>query len=564
MNQNSPCLFDARDENAERVRDARSKTAYTADSAALIPHVDSTQSSLDRKIRRLEAESALRDWTIRLDRERSRQVIEMMRNVAPAPDPTPPAASEIPLELSIDLRRAMRVVTMMNRFFPSGTRRRRIAKTTFAAARTVRAAIVAIPIRFRDMLYRPINIWDESAHPQPVFDEPDRAIPDLVRIDDGVTGILEPKFRFNVSDGRIPSVFDANVCVLSSSQGNYFFDEIRDLIVSGFRELGVAARSGDESDWRDDSIDLRVVVAPHEFFYLGAGEAARDAVWPRGTILVGTEQPSTPWFEMALPCLRRATAVWDIDAETTAHLRSLGITCEHLPLGFAASYAPFERVGDLPLTSATCHLAPAIRRAEAARRKYHDRPIDVLFIGGKTPRREAFFAAASPSLADYHCYLYISSLNQPHIPGSTTTMDTRTAIGLSRRSRVMLNVHRGEDRYFEWHRIVLHGLWQGTLVVTEPSGMAPPFRSGIDYVEAEAYEFPSVLEYYLNDPVGRERAEEIARSGRETLTRECRLATVLAELSAKLSGDRRRDDESSTSRRADPVSLRESTFAHRR
>ncbi len=533
MNQNSPLRFEAGVENSGRARDERSNPEIAADSSASLR---SSRSPRDRKVRRLEAETALRDWTIRLERERMHQMMDMIRNIDPSPSPTVSSANEIPDELSLHLRHAIRLVRVMNRLFPAATRRRRIAKKTFAAARTIRSSIASIRGRIRSKALQPIERSDEVARTGAVLNETLGTIHEHARIDVGVIGVPRPGFHVEDRRERIGLSSHSKICVLSSSKGNYFFNEIRDLIVSGFRDLGIAAWSGDESDWRDDSIDLRVVVAPHEFFYLGAGEATRESVWPRGTILVGTEQPSTQWFEKALPCLRRATAVWDIDAETTARLRSLGIASEHLPLGFAASYAPFERVGELPLNEVTCHLDPAIRHAEAARRNHRDRPIDVLFIGGKTPRREAFFAAAAPFLADYHCYLYISSLNQPHIPGTTTTMNTETAIGLARRSRVMLNVHRGDDRYFEWHRIVLHGLWQGTLVVTEPSGIAPPFRSGLDYVEAEADEFPAVLNYYLDDPIGREHAEEIARSGRETLMRECRLSTVLAELSAKLPG----------------------------
>lgn len=137
---------------------------------------------------------------------------------------------------------------------------------------------------------------------------------------------------------------------------------------------------------------------------------------------------------------------------------------------------------------------------------------------------------AAPALADHRSYIHIFEAGRPIRVGKTTYMDTSTVIGLSQRSKVLLNVHHGVNVYFEWQRIVLQGIWQRTLVVSERCSVAPPFRAGVHYVEADLDQIPRVLRYYLNDPQGRGEAQEIADAGYETLVSECRLSRFLEVL----------------------------------
>ena len=109
-------------------------------------------------------------------------------------------------------------------------------------------------------------------------------------------------------------------------------------------------------------------------------------------------------------------------------------------------------------------------------------------------------------------------------------MDTATMIGLAQRAKILINVHHGTDIYFEWQRIVLQGLWQRTLVVSERCSPAPPFRAGIDYVETDLEEILQVIGYYLDDSRGRREAQGIADAGHRTLVQECPLGRFLEML----------------------------------
>ncbi len=465
----------------------------------------------DREIRYLRAELDLLEWHLpeRLARDGA------TRPVAPVSDP--------------DLIILARARQVRDRLMPAGTWRRRVSVPLIRAARIL-AAEGPRPLLRRVSRRLARGLYTASQPPggarPPVVAAP--AVPKSPSRSNAtrwpVQGAIP--YRPHITPSRPRTRFS----LLSSSLGNCFFDQIRDLIAAGIAELGHDVVFGrEEAGFRDD-VNWHVVVAPHEFFFLGKGEELRQSEWPSNVILVTTEQPSTKWFALAWECLARAHAVWDIDHNTARRIRERGIPVDYLPLGFAPGFADYGLVAELPLHYGTCFLGNDVRRCPSAGGPLRDRPLDLLFVGGQTPRREAFFARAAPALADHRSYIHIFEAGRPIRVGKTTYMDTSTVIGLSQRSKVLLNVHHGVNVYFEWQRIVLQGIWQRTLVVSERCSVAPPFRAGVHYVEADLDQIPRVLRYYLNDPQGRGEAQEIADAGYETLVSECRLSRFLEVL----------------------------------
>jgi len=313
-----------------------------------------------------------------------------------------------------------------------------------------------------------------------------------------------------------------------SSLGNYFFAELAALLSAGLKELGF------QVDWRDenagfaDDADWHIVAAPHELFYLGAGKLLQDKELPSNLIIINFEQPSTSWFALAQKCFSKAHAIWDINYEVAQFIADSGFACEHLPFGYVPEF--FKEVPELPKHYGTCFLEDRIRNGKYLHEPLRNRPLDVLFIGSLTQRREEFFALAAPVLANYSCYLHVSDPSFPLIPGQNTPMNTATVAGLGQRAKIILNIHQGKDKYFEWQRIVTHGIWQKALVISEPCSPGPPFQPGIDFVEAPLEEIPAKIQYYLSSAQGQEEAQAIATQGFQTLTEKCRLADSLRSL----------------------------------
>ena len=320
----------------------------------------------------------------------------------------------------------------------------------------------------------------------------------------------------------------------TSSQGNYFFHEIRDLIGAGLRELGLTVEFRDERAGFAPKADWHLVIAPHEFFLLGTGRDLVSKPWPANLILFNTEQPSSYELGLAAKHFERAAAIWDIDFDSSLRICKRGYACDYLPLGHVANSPMLQEVTQLPLIEETRSLPTDVRDFSGFRQSFARRPVDLLFLGHSSPRREKYFARHAARLNRHNCFFHTPSVARPLIPGQTTNMNTLTSVGLSQRSKILLNVHHGVDKYFEWHRIALLGIAQRTLVISEPCSIAPPFQANVDYVEAPLDELPDRIEYFLGSPAGQAEAQRIIEHGFETMTARCRLSDMLRPLVEKL------------------------------
>jgi hypothetical protein len=320
----------------------------------------------------------------------------------------------------------------------------------------------------------------------------------------------------------------------TSSLGNYFFYEIRDLVKEGLIRAGYSVQLADETHGFIDRTLYHLVLAPHEFFYLGSGKELLSQQWPERVILINTEQPSTKWFALAFDLFSKAYRVWDINHWAAKAINEQGIPADYLPLGYIEKFALFQDIVPLPEHPLTLSLPKTIREKSYLNEPFVNRPIDLLFIGNLSNRREQFFSSYSWLLSQYHCYFHFSDSRRPILAGINTYMNTPTVIGLCQRSKILLNIHRGDDLYFEWQRIVMQGIWQKLLVISEPCEPAPPFTANKDYVEAAQNEIAERIYYYLSTPEGIMEAQKIIEHGYHTLIETCRIDHLLKELVEKL------------------------------
>lgn len=327
--------------------------------------------------------------------------------------------------------------------------------------------------------------------------------------------------------------------IYSSSQGNYFFTEIRDLIAEGLKELGYRVETKNETSWSSEEDAWHIVVAPHEFFYLGAVANSDIEVLPENLILVNTEQPSTKWALLAENYFSVARFIWDINYNSAKEISKNGLKSKFFPLGFASGSYLFKEINQLPENYATCFLDKHTKNNSFYNKAFRSRPIDISFVGALTHRRDEFFARTAEVISKYKSYIHLSDgLAAPVIPGVTSHMNTETVLGIMQRSKITLNIHHGSDEYFEWHRIVLLGIAQRTLVISETTISTPFFQNGIHYIEAKLKDIPERIEYYLSDPKGIIEAEKIVEKGYKKFTEECKLVdslrTLIAELGIKI------------------------------
>lgn len=242
--------------------------------------------------------------------------------------------------------------------------------------------------------------------------------------------------------------------VFVSEHGNVFMREIAEHLVESLAATGRPAELVTGELPVGDQPLHNLVVAPHEFFVLfPAGELDRVESAAR-SVCINTEQPGTPFFDLAMQYARRGPVVLDINPFSLDAIRRAGMPAVHLPLGYV----------------------PSMDRWLGATE--HTRSIDIGFLGGRTERREAFIGGAASQLWEWRTDLRFFSWHRPARAEHTATFSAGD--DKYRRladTRILLNVHRNDEPYFEWARVI-EAIANGCVVASETSTGHEPLVNG--------------------------------------------------------------------------------------
>jgi GT2 family glycosyltransferase len=278
--------------------------------------------------------------------------------------------------------------------------------------------------------------------------------------------------------------------VFVSAHGNVFMREIAEHLAEARSGIdGEASVVTDELPRAGDDPFDNLVVAPHEFFGLFPAATADVEAAAAHAVGVNTEQSGTPFFERAMHFARRGPVVFDINPSSLASVRRLGLAAVHLPLGYVPSMDHWRG------------------RAEP-------RGVDLAMLAGRTPRRERFLGGAASQLWEWRTDLRIFSWHRPILGGATSFLAGDEKYDALADTRILLNVHRSEEPYFEWARVI-EAAANGCVVVSETSSGIAPFVAGEHFVEAP-------LEYLAEQAVAlafdERRRARIAAAAHEVLT----------------------------------------------
>jgi hypothetical protein len=307
---------------------------------------------------------------------------------------------------------------------------------------------------------------------------------------------------------RPPRPGPTPVGVFVSSVGNVFMHDIARDIAGSLGAAGVPVTLRDESAPDAPRPPLCLFVAPHEFFLLDRG---RDWICEEvlaNAVMLNTEQPQTRWFAAALPFVLSARGVIDLSPQQAAMFAATGLPSMHLTPSPAVAG---ERLSATIRRHPLFRILPRAAQAQAdAATPFHDRPLDIAFFGAETPHREAWFARNASFLADYETFLHARRFGRGPIQADTADGALPAlARHVCGHARILLNLHRDEFGFFEWHRIVRLGMASGAVVVSEPCPPHPDLSPGVHYFAASARQIPDLLEWLLRTPEGQESAREV-------------------------------------------------------
>ncbi len=297
----------------------------------------------------------------------------------------------------------------------------------------------------------------------------------------GAQNILRaPATPDSVTTSRPRASTIRRVELFATSKSNLFIREIGELLAAGFAEVGIPAQLHLDQPPVENPPDelLQIVVTPHEFFnlYLTQSFSREDARrLARGAILLGTEQPETRWFQSNLQWAPSARGMADIHPLGVLAYCTRDMPCHHLALG----YHP--------------RLRSRMQKPSVAR------SVDITFLGSLTDRREEFFARHAEFFSQRPCHLRFVPLDFAKTKTTRSYLDAEKRNALLANSKILLNVHYSEQRYFEWHRLLV-GLANGCCIITETCEGHGPLVPGEHFIMVEPENLIPACEYYLAQP----------------------------------------------------------------
>jgi GT2 family glycosyltransferase len=301
------------------------------------------------------------------------------------------------------------------------------------------------------------------------------------------------------------------IVIYGTLRSNLFIREVGELVAAGFAELGCETELlFDRLPERENNDALQIVLTPHEYYNLFLLEQVpRKTARELSTNLVFlcTEQPATGWFEQNLRWSCYARAVADINPLGVESYRAHGIRAHHLPLGY---HELLEQSGEKPA-----------------------REIDLVFLGSLTSRRERFFARHADFFSQRNCHLRFVPLGFAKTESSRSYLPAAQRNTLLANSKILLNVHYSDQRYFEWHRMLV-GLANGCCIITENCAGYAPLIANKHFVMVEHDALIDACQYYLDHP---DECARIARAGAEFVRTELRQAAGCAALLSELERD---------------------------
>jgi GT2 family glycosyltransferase len=270
------------------------------------------------------------------------------------------------------------------------------------------------------------------------------------------------------------------VVLFATAKSNLFIIEIGELIAAGFRELGCAAQLLlDEMPTENPPPDtLQIVVTPHEYYNLFLREQVsrtRARELTRDVVLLCTEQPETVWFHSNLQWAAYARGVADINALGVLAYRKRELRSYHFHLGHH-------------------------RMLEAPRQRPHpERKYDITFLGSMTLRREEFLAEHAGFFSRHRCHLRLVPLGFAKTSITRSYLSAEDRNDLLSQTRILLNIHYSEEKYFEWHRM-LAGLANGCCIISEICEGYGALVPGEHFIMVEREDLVPACEYYLRHP----------------------------------------------------------------
>lgn len=264
------------------------------------------------------------------------------------------------------------------------------------------------------------------------------------------------------------------VFVMSPWQ-NAFFRELSEVLVDEVTRAGVdAVVTTEPGDFAVGGDDVFVLMPPHEFVTLEGSGMVDDPVVAARTIGISAEQPHQVFFASNAAIGERLGAVIDFSAMAVAAYRERGVDAAHMPFGYTPSWDRFD-ASQVP-----------------------SGPPRVLYFGNKKPRRLEVLAEHADVLARQSARLLVSDNSSPNMVSGPTFLVGDDKRALLASTRLLVNIHQGDEPYFEWLRFC-EAAMAGAAYLTERSEHCEPWLAGEQFAVFDRSDMGRAIEALVDD-----------------------------------------------------------------
>ena len=318
-----------------------------------------------------------------------------------------------------------------------------------------------------------------------------------------------PQYKLSFSQNPNLSI---TIGIFYHTRGNCFIKEIANdlfcLLSGGQFQVSLET----ENTPLSKKPDLCIFCAPHEFFFLPGSKKWEKYEIIKSSIMLNTEQAQTEWFSRGLIYLFMSSGIIDLLYQHVDIFESIGIPSFHFsPIpDYSAT-----KILDKDRANSFFRVLPEnakIDNPNGALRPIDERSIDISFFGNMSNKREKFFLRNADFFAMHECFFYNRQFKTPIIMEGSSEILSRMPFYVSENSKICLNIHRNNDPYFEWQRIIKHGAARGAVVVTEECLPTPLYQEGIHFLVETPRHMPHLISWLLSTIDGQNKMQEIQNS----------------------------------------------------
>lgn len=300
-----------------------------------------------------------------------------------------------------------------------------------------------------------------------------------------------------------------NVVIFYHSKGNCFIKEIAEDLRDYIQATGLNSIAVTEDYTPRKKPDLYIFCAPHEFFFLSGSEKWKKEDIIANSVMLNTEQPQTNWFNRGIIYLFMSKGVIDFSYQNCSIFSDMGIKTFHFdPI---VSSNPTEIISKDTENNFYKILPDSAKKTSNIVKPFFDRAIDVSFFGNDSKRRDKFLSRNAEYFSSKECFFYYRKSQGPITNEGPSEILSRIPSYVADNSKIVLNIHRDEDPYFEWHRIVKQGLARGAVVVSEECLPHPLYKEGVHFLVETPRHMPNLIDWLLFSKEGNKKSENIQK-----------------------------------------------------